>query len=171
MPVSGAPLSGVLNPLSSRTRKQSGKKKSLASSAAADFFPDSLQASTESRASAPSPCPPRRLSRQASQAGECYSAPILHVGISPLCPPHPCGCTLLRGSEASPLRHPQSLPVKGLSSVWKPFLLHSSLPLVQVPSLFFCLFLLFSFALPRYVGSFLPFGKSEVFCQGSVGVL
>ena len=35
------------------------------------------------------------------------------------------------------------------------------------------LFFLFSFALPRYVGSFLPFGKSEVFCQRqwcSVGV-
>ena len=31
----------------------------------------------------------------------------------------------------------------------------------KVLSLFFCLFfLLFSFALPRYVGSFLPFGKS-----------
>ena len=35
----------------------------------------------------------------------------------------------------------------------------------------FSLFFLFSFALPRYVGSFLPFGKSEVFCQRSVGVL
>ena len=35
--------------------------------------------------------------------------------------------------------HPQSLPVKGLPSVWKVFLLHSSLPEVQVPSLFFCL--------------------------------
>ena len=33
------------------------------------------------------------------------------------------------------------------------------------------LFFLFSFALPRYVGSFLPFGKSEVFYQRSVGVL
>ena len=32
---------------------------------------------TEARASAPSPHPPRRLSRQASRAGECYSAPIL----------------------------------------------------------------------------------------------
>ena len=30
---------------------------------------------------------------------------------------------------------------------------------------------LISFALPWYVGSFLPFGKSEVFCQHSVGVL
>ena len=119
--------------------KQRGKKKSLASSAAADFFPDSLQASTEAGASAPSPHPPRWVSRQASRAGECYSALILHAGISPLCPPHPCDCALLCGSEASPLCHPQSPPVKGLPSVWKPFLLHSSLPLVQVPSLFFCL--------------------------------
>ena len=87
------------------------------------------------------------MSRQASRAGECRSAPILCVGISPLCPPHPCCCALLRGSEASPLRHPQSPPAKGLPSVWKPFLLHSSLPLVQVPSLFCCLCFFF-FLLP-----------------------
>ena len=87
------------------------------------------------------------MSRQASRAGECCSAPILCVGISPLCPPHPCGCALLRGSEASPLRHPQSPPAKGLPSVWKSFLLHSSLPLVQVLSLFFCLCFFF-FLLP-----------------------
>ena len=37
-PISGACLGGALNPLSSRTRKQRGKKKSLASSAAPDFF-------------------------------------------------------------------------------------------------------------------------------------
>ena len=102
---------------------------------------------SEARASAPSPCPPRRVSRQASRAGECWSAPILCAGISPLCPPQPCGCTLLHGSEASPLCHPQSLPAKGLPHVWKPFLLHSSLPLVQVPSLFFCLCFFF-FLLP-----------------------
>ena len=60
------------------------------------------------------PRPPRRGSRQASQAGECWSAPSLCAGISLLCPPHSCGCALLRGSEASPLCHPQSLPVKGL---------------------------------------------------------
>ena len=119
--------------------KQRGKKKCLASSAAADFFPDSLSASTKARASAPSPRPPRRVSRQASLAGECYSAPILHAEISPLCPPHPCGCALLLVSAASPLCHSQSMLAKGLPGVWKPFLLHSSLPLVRVPSLFFCL--------------------------------
>ena len=135
-PVSGAPLSGALNPLSSCTRKQRGEKNSLASSAAPDFYPDSLQAShgalapfrlysrrqlqsspqyqTEARASAPSPCPSRRVSRIASRAGECWSAPILCAGVSPLCPPHPCGCALLCGSEASPLHHLQSPPAKGL---------------------------------------------------------
>ena len=102
---------------------------------------------TKAGASAPSHHLPWRVSRQASRAGECWSALILCAGVSLLCPPHPCGCALLRGSEASPLCHPQSLPMKGLPSVWKPFLLHSSLPLVQVPSLFFCLCYFF-FLLP-----------------------
>ena len=155
-----------MNPLSSRSPKQW----SLASLAVPDFFPDSLPAScgslapfrlcsrsqpqsspwdttSEALASAPSPRPPRRGSRQASRSGECWLAPILCAGISPLCPPHPCGCTLLCGPEASPLCYPQSPPTKGLPSVWKPFLLHSSLPEVRVPSLFFCLCFLF-FLLP-----------------------
>ena len=153
-----------MNLLSSRTPKQW----SLASKAGPDIFPDSLPAScgslapfrlcsrsqpqsspwdlTEARASAPSPRPPRRVSRQASRAGECRSALILCAGISPLCPLHPCCCALLRGSEASP-HHPPSPPAKGLPSVWKPFLLHSSLPEVQVLSLFFCLCFFF-FLLP-----------------------
>ena len=126
---------------------------------------------TEARASAPSPRPPRRVSRQASRAGECCSAPSLRAGISPLCPLHPCGCALLRGSKAPHLRHPQSLPTKGLlvcgnlSSFTAPSARCSPIPIIL------SLFLLFSFAQPRYVGSFLPFGKSEVFCQHSVGVL
>ena len=102
---------------------------------------------TEAGASAPSRSPPWRVSRQASRAGECWSALILCVGISLFCPLHPCCCALLCGGEASPLRHPQSLPAKGFPSMWKPFLLHSSLPLVQVPSLFFCLCFFF-FLLP-----------------------
>ena len=36
---------------------------------------------SKARASAPSPRPPRRVSRQASQAVECWSAPILCAGI------------------------------------------------------------------------------------------
>ena len=169
---------GPLNPLSSRTRKQRGKKKSLVSLAAPDFFLDSLLAScgalapfrlcsrsqpqsspwdptSDARASAPSPDPSWRVSREASRAVESWSAPILCVGISPLCPPHPCCCALLRGSEASSLCHPQSPPTKGLPSVWKPFLLHSSLPLVQVLSLFFCL--CFFFCPTQVRGEFLAF--------------
>ena len=61
----------------------------------------------------------------------------------------PCCCALLRGSKASPLP-PRSLPVRGLPSAWKLFLLHSSLPKVQVPSLFFCLCFFF-FLLPTQV--------------------
>ena len=56
---------------------------------------------SEARASAPSPHPPRRVSRQASQAGECCLAPSLCVRISPLCPLHPRHCAFLCGSEAS----------------------------------------------------------------------
>ena len=107
----------------------------------------SLRSDLRSPSLSSQPRPPRRVSRQASRAGECWSAPILCAGISPLCPPHPCGCALLRSSEASPLHHPQSPPAKGLPSTWRPFLLHGSLPLVQVPSLFFCL-CYFSFLLP-----------------------
>ena len=119
---------------SSRTPKQW----SLASSAAPDLFPDSLPAScgalapfrlcsgsqpqsspwdltSKARASAPSPRPPRRVSRQASRAGECWSAPLLCAGISPLCPPHPCGCALLRGSETPLLRPPTVSTREGAS--------------------------------------------------------
>ena len=162
-----------------RTRKQRGKKKSLASLAAPDFFPDSLPAScgalapfrlcshsqpqsspwdpTEARASAPSPRLPWRVSRQASRAGESWSAPILCAGISPLCPPHPCGCALPHGSEASPLRPPQCTPAKGLPSMWKPFLLHSSLPLVQVPVPILLSVFSFSFCSTQVRGEFLAF--------------
>ena len=173
MPISGARLGGALpsvdtlgrNPLSSHSPKQ----RSLASLAGPDFFPDSLLAScgalvpfrlrshsqpqsspsdltSEARASAPSPHPPRQVSRQASRAGECWSAPILCVGISPL-PSAPLWLRSPPWRHSFPLRHPQSPPAKGLPSVWKPFLLHSSVPLVQVPSLFFCLCFFF-FLLP-----------------------
>ena len=97
-----------------------------------DIFPDSLLAScgalapfrlclhsqpqsspwgltSEARASAPSPHLPQYVSTQASQAGECWSALILCAGISLLCPLHPCCCTLLCGSEASPRPPPISI--------------------------------------------------------------
>ena len=173
MPVSGAHLGSALpfvgtlgrNSLSSCTPKQ----RSLASPAGPDYFLASLAANcgtlapfrlcsrsqpqsspwgltSEARGSAPSPHPPRQVITQASQAGDCSLALILCVGISPLCPLHPSCCALLHGSEASPC-HTPSPPVKGLPSVWKLFLLHSSLPKVQVPSLFFCLCFFF-FLLP-----------------------
>ena len=190
MPVSGAPLSGALNPLSSRTRKQEARKSLLSLRQLQTFsrtpsrlavVRQPLQAvftpptpvlslgSTDTGASAPIPRPPRRVSRQASRAGECCSAPILCAGVSPLCPPHPCCCALLRGSEAFPLRHPQSPPVKGL-------LVCGNLSSFTAPSHWcrsrpYSFVSVFSFALPRYVGSFLPFGRSEAFCQRSAGVL
>ena len=171
MPISGAHFDSALpsvgtqsrNPLNLRTPKQW----SLASPAGPDFFPDSLPATcgavapfrlslrsqpqsspwdliSEARASAHSPHLPWWVSRQASQAGECWSALILFAGISLLCPLHPCCYALLCGSEAPPTPSP---PVKGLPSVWKLFLLHSSLPEVQVLSLFSCLCFFF-FLLP-----------------------
>ena len=193
-PISGALLSIALNPLSSRTRKQRGKRKSLASSAAPDLFPDSLLAScgaltpfrlysrhqpqsspcnlTKVGASAPRPHPPRWVSRQASRAGEYWLALILCVGISPLCPQHPYCCALLSGSEASPPPPPAVSAMEGASQCVETFP-PSQLPPTgagPIPILLSLLFL-FSFALPRYVGSFFPFGKSEVFCQRSVGGL
>ena len=97
-------------------------------------------------------------------------APILCAGISPLCPLQPYYCTLLRGSEASPFCPPQSPPVKGLPSVWKLFLLHSSLPEVQVPSLFFCVcfffFLLPSWGVSCLLGSLRSSASVQyVFCR------
>ena len=75
------------------------------------------------------------------------------VGTVPLCgnlSALPSTPLLLRSApwlRSSLLGHPQSPLVKGLPSMWKPFLLHSSLPPVQVPSLFFCLCFFF-FLLP-----------------------
>ena len=114
---------------------------------------------TEAGASAPSPNPPRPGSRQGSRAGECWLAPLLCAGISLLCPLHPCCCALLRGSEAPPPLPPAISPCEGDPSVWIPFLLHCSLPLVQIPSLFFCLCFFFSFFFcPTQVrGEFLAF--------------
>ena len=103
------------------------QQRSPASLTGLGFFPDSLLAScgtlapprlssrsqpqsspwdltSEARASAPSPHPSRRASRQVSQAGGCWSVPILRAGISSFCLLHPSCCALLRGSEASPPR-------------------------------------------------------------------
>ena len=173
MPISGAYLGGVLlsvcklgrNPLSSCTLKQ----RSLASPESPDFFTDSIPAScgtlapfrmssrsqpqsspcnltSETRASAPSPHPPQRVSRQDSQAGECWLALILCVEISPFCPLHPCCCALLRGSKASPPSTPcawqwrGSLMCGNFSSFTAPSQRYRSRPysFVCVFSFFFC---------------------------------
>ena len=149
--------------------KQRGKKKSLASSAAPDIFPDSLPAScgtlapfklcsrsqpqsspwdltSEARASARSPHPPRWVSRQAAWAGECWVAPILCAGISPLCSLHPCCYALLHGSEAPPSATRSLHPRRGflvcgnLSSFTAPSQRGRSCPysFVSVFSFFFC---------------------------------
>ena len=55
--------------------------------------------------------------------------------------------TLSSMAPKLPHHHPPSPPVKGFPSAWKLFLLHSSLPEVQVLSLFFCLCFFF-FLLP-----------------------
>ena len=101
---------------------------------------------TKARASAPSPRPPWQVSRQASQAGECCSAPILCAGVSLLCLLHPCCCTLLRGSEAPPSATRSLRPRRGflvcgnLSSFTAPSHWCSSRPysFVSVISFFFC---------------------------------
>ena len=115
--VSGAPLSSAVNLLSSRTRKQRGEKKSLASSAAADFFPvfppSQLWGANPFRLCSrrqpqSSPCdpslssqprPPRCVSRQASRAAECCSAASLCAGISPFFPLRPCCCGIRADSR------------------------------------------------------------------------
>ena len=105
------------------------------------------------------------------------------VGTNPLCknlsalpsaPLYLCCCTLLRGSEASP-PPPPSPSVMGLPSVWKLFLLHSSLPRVQAPSLFFCLWFSFFFCPTQVCGDFLTFwevwGLLPAFSRCSVGAV
>ena len=170
-PVFGVHLGSALPSVGTQSRKPlsscTPKQWSLASLASPDFFPDSLLVSygtlapfrlsscsqpwsspwdltSKAQASAPKPQPPQRMSRQASQAGECWSALICCAGISLLYPLHPCCCTLLRGSkDPSP-----SPPERGLPSVWKFFFFHSSLPEAQVPSQFLCLSYFFFFLLP-----------------------
>ena len=192
MPVSEAHLGGALNPLSSRTPKQW----CLASSAAPDFFLDSLPAScgtlapfrlcsrsqpqsspcdptSEAWVSAPSPHPSWRVSRQASQAGACWAALILCVGISLLCPLHPCCCALLRGSEAF---HPHPTPHL---HQWRAFLVCGKLSSFTAPSVtcrshpysFVCFF----FCPTQVRGEFLAFwevwGLLPVFSRCSAGVV
>ena len=105
------------------------------------------------------------------------------VGTSPLCgnlSALPSAALLLHSPLwllSFPPSHPQSLPVKGLPSVWKLFLLHRSLPEVQVPSYSFVSVFSFLFC-PTQVrgeGPFLAFwevwGLLPVFSRCSVGAV
>ena len=125
---------------------------------------------SEPEASTPSSALSQWVSRQASHAGECWSAPILCEEISRF-----ALCTPVAGLSFVALKlHPWHLPsltVNGLPTVWKLFLLHSSFPVVQVLFLFFYLCFFFYFCPTQVHGEFLPFGRSEVFCQHSVVVL
>ena len=200
--ISGAHLGGVLtlagrqgrNPLSLHILKQW----SLASWAGPEFFPDFFSAScgalapfslcshsqsqsspwdltSKSWASAPSPHPPWQVSRQASQAGECQSAPIFCVEISPLCPLHPCCCALLHASEASPLPSP-------CLHQWRCFLVCGNFSSSTAPSqrclshpYSFVFVFSFFFCLIQVRGGFLAFwevwGLLPVFIRCSVGVV
>ena len=196
MPISGAPLSGAVNPLSLRTRKQRGKKKSLVCLAAPDFFPDSLPASCGAlapsgcvHAANPSPLPGIHWSWSLSSqplpipAGEPTSLLgwWVLVGTDPLCGnlfALPSAPMLLRSPlwlRRSPLRHLQSPPAKellvcgNLSSFTAPshWCRSRRYSLVSVSSFFFC---------PTQVrGEFLAFwevwGLLPEFSRCSVGVV
>ena len=190
-PVSGSPLSDALNPLSSRTRKQRGKKKSLVFSAGPDFFPDSLPASCG--ALTPSGC---------VQAANPSPLPGIWPKPEPQlpAPPHrggwadkPLGLVSAGWHSSSmreSLRFALCTSIAAFSSVApklppsatcslrprRGFLVCGNLSSFTAPSHWcrscpYSFVSVFSFALPRCVGSFLPFGRSEVFCQHSVGVL
>ena len=115
-----------------------------------DFFPDSLPVScgaifpfrlfscsqpqsspwdltSEARASASSPHLPQQVCRQTSQAGECWSAPILCAVISLIFPLHTCCCTVLRGSKAFP-------PLTARFHQWRVFLVCGNSSSFRAPS-------------------------------------
>ena len=124
---------------------------------------------SKTQASAPSPRPPQWMS--ISGWGVPGDGPDhLCRSLSALSSKNPLLAAF--SPKAPPLSRLISSPVRGLPSVWKPFLFHSSLPGVQVLSCFLSLiFSFFSFVLPSYMEIFLLFWKSEVFCQHSVNIL
>ena len=114
------------------------------------------------------------VSRQASRACECWWASILCAGISPLALCTPVAVLSSMALKLPP-HLPPSLPVNVHPSVWKLFLLHSSLPEVLVPSLFFCLCFLFLLYLTQVCGDFLAvwevWGLLPAFNRYSVGIV
>ena len=136
--------------------------------AAADFFPDSLPASRGAlapsgcvHAATPSPLPGIRpkpepqLPAPARPGGGAYKP----LGLVSAGQHRYSVRESLRFALRTPVAALSSVALKlpppppavcareGAPSVWKPFLLHSSFPLVQVPTLFFCLCYFF-FLLP-----------------------
>ena len=119
------------------------------------------------------PHPPRQVSRQVSQAGECSSALILCVGISPLWRLHPYCCALLHSYEASPPPSPHL-------HQWRVFLVCGNFSSFTAPSQwcrswpysFVCFF--FFFCPTQVHGDFLAFwevlGLLPAF-RGSVGLV
>ena len=126
-------------------------------------------------ASAPSSHLPWQVSRQASWAGERWSALILCAEISLLCPLHPCCCALLSGSEAS-------LPATRHLHQWRGFLVCGNLSSFKAPSHWcrscpysFASVLSFSFCPTQVCGEFFAFwevwGLLPAFSRCSVGVV
>ena len=117
------------------------------------------------------PPPTQRVSRQASQAGECWptSSSVRESLRFALCTP------VAALSSVAP-----KLPPSATRSLCprRGFLVCETFPPSQLPPTGagpipnFCLcYFFFLLPYPGTWGSFLPFGKSEVFCQCSVGVL
>ena len=79
-------------------------------------------------------------------------AQIICVGLSLSCLPQTSFCTLLSASEARFMTQLISLPLRGLSRVWKPLLSFGSLPGAQVQSHF--LYFFFLVVLPGYIEIF-----------------
>ena len=110
---------------------------------------------TEARASAPSPaCPGGGADKplglvSAARHRSSVREPLRFALHTPV-------AALSSVAPKPPLCHPQSPPAKVLPNVWKPFLLHSSLPLVRVPSVFVSVFPFF-FCPTRVCGEFLAF--------------
>ena len=156
------------------------KQWSLASFAGPDFTPDSLPAShgalgpfrlcsrsrpqpspwaliSKAGTSAPNLHPSQRVSRQTFQAGECWLALVLCVGISLLCSLYLCYCTLLHSSEASPLPTPSLHQLRG-------FLVCGNISSFTAPSqrcrsclYTFVSYFPFSFFFTQFRGDFLAF--------------
>ena len=100
-----------------------------------------------------------------------YWEVLFHIDLCeefPFCLPSTCYYAPLWHSEAPPFPS----PMRGFPRVWRLFLLHNCVPGVQVPvPKSFNSFLSLFFALPHSKDIGLPFWKTAVCCQRSVGVV